>query len=76
MSCFLPGTQIDIGKKNYGQIDIAESVMDNIFQTGGLMLSQVIAMTSLEGYMIQNWVKRGFRRRFINCIQDVSSVVL
>ena len=50
MSCFLPGTQIDIGKKNYGQIDIAESVMDNIFQTGGLMLSQVIAMTSLEGY--------------------------
>ena len=58
MSCFLPGTQIDIGKKNYGQIDIAESVMDNIFQTGGLMLSQVIAMTSLEGYMIQNWVKR------------------
>ena len=60
MSCFLPGTQIDIGKKNYGQIDIAESVMDNIFQTGGLMLSQVIAMTSLEGYMIQNWVKRGF----------------
>ena len=50
MSCFLPGTQIDIGKKNYGQIDIAESVMDNIFQTGGLMLSQVIAMTSLEGF--------------------------
>lgn len=60
MNCFLPGTQIDIGKKNYGQIDIAESVMNNIFQTGGLMLSQVIAMTSLEGYMIQNWVKRGF----------------
>ena len=50
MSCFLPGTQIDIGKKNYGQIDIAESVMDNIFQTGGLMLSQVIAMTSLGIY--------------------------
>ena len=60
MSCFLPGTQIDIGKKNYGQTDIAESVMNNIFQTGGLMLSQVIAMTALEGYVIQNWVKRGF----------------
>ena len=60
MSCFLPGTQIDIGKKNYGRIDIAEAVMNNIFQTGGLMLSQVIAMTSLEGYIIQNWVKRGF----------------
>jgi len=27
--------------------------------TGGLSLSQVCAVTSLEGSTIQNWVKRG-----------------
>lgn len=57
---YLPGTQIDVGIKNYGKIDIASEVLDNIFQTGGLMMSQVVAMTGLECYMVQNWVKRGF----------------
>jgi hypothetical protein len=57
---YLPGTLIDIGSKNYGKIDIASEVLDNIFQTGGLMMGQVMAMTGLEGYMVQNWVKRGF----------------
>jgi len=60
MDTYLPGTQIEIGAKNYGQMDIAANVLDNIFQTGGLMMGQVMAMTALEGYMIQNWVKRGF----------------
>ena len=31
-----------------------------MFLAGGMVLSQVSAITGLEGYVIQNWVKRGF----------------
>ena len=31
-----------------------------IFLTGGIMLSQVSAITGLEPYIVQNWVKRGY----------------
>lgn len=38
----------------------AGALLDGAFASGGLMLSQVTALTGLELYTVQNWVKRGF----------------
>lgn len=59
MYLYFPGTTIEAGVSQR-QRDSAAEVLNNIFATGGLMLSQVSTLTGLEYYMIQNWVKRGF----------------
>ena len=51
----LPGTALARGA---GQS--AGALLEPMFLAGGLVLSQVAAITGLEGYVIQNWVKRGF----------------
>jgi hypothetical protein len=55
---FLPGTAITYadsgGEKGFSKIEML------IAATGGLSLSQVCAVTGLEGSTIQNWVKRGW----------------
>jgi len=53
----LPGTAsayVERGEKGFSKI---EMLLD---ATGGLSLSQVCAVTGLEGSTIQNWVKRGW----------------
>ena len=53
----LPGTAMtyaDKGEKGFSKIEML------IEATGGLSLSQVCAVTGLEGSTIQNWVKRGW----------------
>ena len=53
----LPGTAttyIVHGEKGFSKIDML------LEATGGLSLSQVCAVTGLEGSTIQNWVKRGW----------------
>ena len=53
----LPGTAnayVERGEKGFSKI---EMLLD---ATGGLSLSQVCAVTGLEGTTIQNWVKRGW----------------
>ena len=53
----LPGTAMtyaDPGEKGFSKIEMLISA------TGGLSLSQVCAVTGLEGSTIQNWVKRGW----------------
>jgi hypothetical protein len=53
----LPGTAttyIDRGEKGFSKIEML------LEATGGLSLSQVCAVTGLEGSTIQNWVKRGW----------------
>lgn len=52
---FLPGTVIRCPEG----ADPAE-LLDGLFAAGGLVLSQVSALTGLEGYTVQNWVQRGF----------------
>lgn len=52
-----PGTTIEVSKLSEG---CSKVLFDGIFATGGITLSQVSAMTGLEPYMIQNWVKRKF----------------
>ena len=56
----LPGTTIETKLTDK---DVAKTFLDNIFMTGGLMLSQVVSLTGIEPYVIQNWVKRGFLPR-------------
>lgn len=51
----LPGTTVAFDRKKD-----AETILDGLFSVGGLVFSQLSALTGLEGYMIQNWVKRGF----------------
>jgi len=53
----LPGTTksfADQGEKGFARIEML------LEATGGLSLSQVCAVTGLEGSTIQNWVKRGW----------------
>lgn len=54
---FLPGTTI---KADLSMHNIAERILEHLFITDGLVLSQVSQLTGLEPYMIQNWVKRGY----------------
>ena len=57
MKQVLPGTTIPA---DLAQEDAAASLLDPMFLSGGLMLSQVARLTGLEPYVIQNWVRRGF----------------
>ncbi len=52
----LPGTTIDTPL----YIGAANNILTPMFFSGGLVLSQVSQLTGLEGYIIQNWVKRKF----------------
>lgn len=53
----IPGTVIPADTAESGQLQEKFSAM---FLGGGIVLSQVAAITGLEPYTIQNWVKRGF----------------
>lgn len=57
MDWMIPGTVIEIPRDQADQI---ENRFDAMFLPGDMKLSQVAAITGLEPYMIQNWVKRGF----------------
>lgn len=51
----LPGTAIHCKEG-----EDASAILDGIFSAGGLVLSQVSALSGAEGYLIQNWIRRGF----------------
>lgn len=57
MQWIIPGTTLQGQRENADRID---GLMGSMFLAGGLTLSQVSAVTGLEPYTIQNWVKRGF----------------
>ena len=57
MNWKLPGTVLTMKKSEVNMIDTQFSAM---FLGGGIVLSQVAAITGLEPYTVQNWVKRGF----------------
>lgn len=57
MDWIIPGTALA------GKVEDAayvEAQFNSMFLGGGITLSQVAAVTGLEPYTIQNWVKRGF----------------
>lgn len=57
MSWKIPGTVLTAAEKDGA---LVESQFRAMFLPGGMVLSQVSAITGLESYRIQNWVKRGF----------------
>ena len=57
MNWTIPGTTLDAPRETADAIDMQ---MRSLFLAGGLTLSQVAAISGLEPYTIQNWVKRGF----------------
>ena len=57
MEWIIPGTVIT---QPMEEAEHLEEKMTAMFLGGGMVLSQVAAVTGLEPYTIQNWVKRGF----------------
>ncbi len=57
MNWTIPGTVLTAPRSEAAHI---EEQFRAMFFAGGMVLSQVSAITGLETYTIQNWVKRGF----------------
>lgn len=53
----IPGTVLTASAEETGYL---KEKFASMFLGGGIVLSQVSAVTGLEPYTIQNWVKRGF----------------
>ncbi len=53
----IPGTVIPVELSQDSHI---EERIQGMFLGGGMMLGQITAVTGLEPYTVQNWVKRGF----------------
>ena len=63
MNWTIPGTTLTDQRTN---ADHVEEMFHSMFLAGGMVLSQVSAVTGLEAYTIQNWVKRGFLSSPVN----------
>jgi len=57
MNWTIPGTVLTAPRE---EADHIADQFQAMFFAGGMVLSQVSAVTGLESYIIQNWVKRGF----------------
>lgn len=57
MEWTIPGTVLTTDRE---QIQSAETQLRALFLAGGMVRSQVAALTGLESHAVQNWVKRGF----------------
>ena len=57
MNWTIPGTVLEASLEESSQIC---QQLQSMFLGGGMVLSQVCAVTGLEPYTVQNWVKRGF----------------
>lgn len=57
MNWTIPGTVLSARRED---AVFVEQQFTSMFLGGGIVLSQVAAITGLESYTIQNWVKRGF----------------
>lgn len=53
----IPGTVLPRSEDTVCHID---QMISGLFLAGDLQLAQVSAITGIPGYMIQNWVKRGY----------------
>ncbi len=57
MKLYYPGTLIETDEIS---AEKARLTFGAVFSAGGLLLSQVSALSGIELYTVQNWVKRGF----------------
>lgn len=56
MEWIMPGTVLTAQRET----DAGEQMLKALFLGGDISLAQVAAVTGLEPYTVQNWVKRGF----------------
>ena len=63
MSWHIPGTVLTAAERSS---ELVENQFRAMFLPGDMALSQISAVTGLDGYMIQNWVKRGFLTKPVN----------
>lgn len=63
MNWTIPGTVLTVPREEAEHIPEQFRAM---FLAGGMTLSQISAITGLESYTIQNWVKRGFLTAPVN----------
>ena len=57
MNWTIPGTVLQADRASAERI---EEQFRSMFLGGGIVLSQIVEITGLEPYTVQNWVKRGF----------------
>lgn len=57
MKWIIPGTTVQLDPQEAEHIP---ELFSSMFLAGGIQLGQVCAVTGLEPYTVQNWVKRGF----------------
>ena len=57
MEWIIPGTVLE-GRRD--QVEQTRERLSAMFLGGGIVRSQVVAVTGLEPHAVQNWVKRGF----------------
>lgn len=53
----MPGTTIEL---DIAEWNAADKMLEAMFLSGGLVLSQVASLSGLAPYDVQNWVRRGF----------------
>lgn len=57
MNWTIPGTVLEIPRENAAFV---QEQFHSLFLGGGMVLSQVTAVSGLEAHTVQNWVRRGF----------------
>lgn len=57
MNWIIPGTVLELPRSD--AVYVAEQ-FHSMFMGGGMVLSQIAAVSGLEPHTVQNWVKRGF----------------
>ena len=67
----IPGTVLTAQREEANQIEANFTAM---FLGGGIMLSQVAAITGLEPYDVQNWVKRQLLPAPVNKRYDINQL--
>ena len=53
----IPGTAL---RMTLGQSEDFRTQLESVFMMGGVSLGQIVTLTGLEPYQIQNWVRRGY----------------
>ena len=76
MEWTIPGTVLTVEREH---IQSAETQLRSLFLAGGMVRSQVAAITGLEPHAVQNWVQRGFLSSPVNkrySLRQVSRILI
>ncbi|MBQ8797647.1 MAG: DUF1836 domain-containing protein [Oscillospiraceae bacterium] len=71
MEWTIPGTVLRLPRQ---EADRVKDQLSSMFLAGGISLGQVVSVTGLEPYTVQNWVKRGFLSPPVNKRYNLSQL--